>query len=167
MSHLVEPLLHNTFTTDDLHRRIGLWRSVWERTLFQDDVDESQYQQLLRTSDALPEDIEAVDAWGTAWCAAYTDHFSQRVQQLEHAIDQLPTVRIFVPVLFDTAAKELLGTWYRENIEDTALLELVVDPATVGGCGIVVRDRYHDLSLSARLDKSHEQLAEIMNAYEN
>lgn len=168
MDTVASTLHEHTFTVVSMHRRIALLKELLEEVVYEDAASESGAKRWADAVAALaaPDDRAALQALGTEWVDTVdTQNLGTTVQQLRETVSAAPTMTVYVPVAFDAAAEESLGTWCRREIAPDLLLELTVDPAVVGGCAFVREHTYHDYSFASRLRHTPEAIPRVINAY--
>ena len=169
MDTLKDTLLTTTYTLTTAHHRLGVLRHVLEVVFFagaSDASTEERYQAAL--SELSAADRQALEALGTDWLADITqDTLHATLSDLRTWLEEIPTMTLYVPVVFAEEQVVELGQWCRAEIADPLLLELVVEPATVGGCAFIHNHTYHDLSLRARLAEAPDTVPSILATYES
>lgn len=151
--HILASMCSNTFTVTDMHRRLGLLRECVEVALFHEseipfnEVVITKLQQRGSTGD-----VAAVTAWADAVFSAFTASTSAtKMTALQAAIDELPVLALYIPVVFPDEELALIGQWCRIQCDPSVLLDIHIDPGVVGGCAFVWNDTYHDFSFRRKL----------------
>ena len=170
MDTLQTSLLASTYTVTALYHRIGVVQQLIEHVYYTAGADTSatlseRYQAAVA---ALPDaDQRVVREWGEDWLLAVDEHtVHQFTTALREWVDTLPTMTIYVPVRLDETAAASIGTWCRAELADDMMMELLVDPAVVGGCAVIKEYTYHDLSLRTKLAAQPTVIPDIVGSYE-
>lgn len=166
MSQRISHITATTFTVDDMHRRIGLWRSVLEATVFQQGSDESGLRAEAIAAIADEADREVVMGWDEAvWSGVSAESLAHEAEALEHALAALPVTILYVPVALTADACAELGAWSRAELGLT-LLDIKIDPAVVGGAAVVAPDAtYHEFSLRTKLAAAPGTITSLLSSY--
>lgn len=169
MDSFKEKFLATTYTVTSAHQRLGVLRHVLETVFFAEDTtqttDERFQGALTKLSEA---DRRSISALGTEYLAEVTqENLHQTLINWRDWIDELPTMTLYVPVEFEDAQVAQLGQWCRAEVARSVLLELVVEPAVVGGCAFIQNHTYHDMSLRARLAEDAKTIPNIVASYES
>ena len=148
----LQDILKRVYTKAELHGELDTLRMLAERRVFGG-----------RESG---EEIPDTSAWDESVLESFTaENIYERMNELRCAADALPSLVIYVPVAFSRAEVIRIGTWCRTNIAPSVLLELLVDPAVVGGCALVLQSKRHDLTLRHFAAKHHRELVELVKRY--
>lgn len=169
MSVLYPRVLANTYTTETAWHRFHTCRHALEAAVYTATTDQSvteRYQAALAEFD--DETRAALIEWGTDWVHQVTAETLQTdMAAFQHWLERLPTFTLYVPVEMDQAGEVIIGTWCREHLGTELLVELVVDPQTVGGCAFVHNGTYHDWSLANRGEHElYEVITNVVTQYE-
>jgi hypothetical protein len=165
MEDTLHALCLNTYTVADLHRRIGLLKASLEKILFSSQPTHAEAVLYAQTI-AEEKDKEALAQWPhEVWERFDAQNLTTQLQMLTQSVELLPVLVVYVPVEFDSEATASLGTWCRDNISPKLLLDLHVDPAVTGGCAVVSRDTYVDLSLHSKLKEHKGAVTKLLNSY--
>ena len=164
-------LCRNTYTTDDLHRRISLLHTSLEEVLYVETSSESSnvfergiaHAQTLGTS----EDVAALTQWGEEVWGAFNERtLSDSMQKLKALVEHVPVFVLYLPVAFDNVSLAVLGEWCRDYVHENVLLEVHIDPAVVGGCAFVAKDTtYHDASFTSLLRTHSGLITTLLSSY--
>jgi hypothetical protein len=168
MEDTLHALCLNTYTVADMHRRIGLLKASLEKVLFSNASADDVAQEAVAYAQSIAEekDKDAVVQWELeVWKRFDAQNLSTQLEVLTKSVALLPVLIVYIPVEFDVVATASLGTWCRENISAKLLLDLHVDPAVTGGCAVVSRDTYVDLSLHSKLREHTGAVTELLNTY--
>ena len=165
----LEHILANTYTTSDAYKRLLVLEDVLQHSLFEKGAGTAGVQELLKERSAMSGDHGATKAVA-AWNADFLSRFKKEslnadMQTLKNAVEQLPKLIVYAPVVFDAAQIQMIGTWCRKNIDPKLLLDMRIDPEAGGGCMFVWRDTLHDFSLRYFLKKRRAEFAKIMSAH--
>lgn len=166
---IISIILRNTYTTDDLMDRLGLMRRYYEAILFKKNDAEPEVRSIKDffahereeyTLDVLEQWFASFQKSEIAPLVVY-----EGLDAIEEDISGLPTVALYVPVRFSHEHTERFGEWFRKNVQPNILLSLRIDSRVTGGCGLVWKDTYHDLSLRYYLNKNRAELLEGYDKY--
>ena len=171
MPDILKTLCRNTYTTADIHRRIGLLHTCLEEVLFHQDTDPSLSTKARCVAHAeriaSPVEVEALSAWDESVFTFFSQqNLSAQIQVLKEQTETLPRFVMYVPVQFDEKALAHVGQWCRTQMSPLLLLDLHVDPNVTGGCAFVSNDTYIDLSLHRSLSAQKGIVAELLSSYE-
>lgn len=166
MSDRLTYLTATSYTVDDLHRRIGIWRTVLEHELFQRTDDRVAAHQEALAAIGRDDDRAVVAAWDPAvWEGVTAATLAHEAESLIAAAAQVPTRILYLPVSLDAAELAALGVWCRTELGIT-LLDIKIDPQVVGGAAFVAADdTYHEFSLRSKLKAAPGTITSLMTNY--
>ena len=169
---LPTPILNNTFTLTEFYRRAEILERFLEHLFFDKAAEPSRDRaREMRAfyKDANGEDrahAEAVIAWGDDVLAPFNaNNVYDGVRALKRAAESLPRLTLYVPVRFSAEQTAPIGAWCRAHIEQNIMLDIKVDPATVGGCAYAYRDMYRDFSLQYFVAKERDAFLTLTRTY--
>lgn len=169
MDNFKENFLATTYTVNSAHHRLGLLRQGLEKVFFSEEADSSRVERYQAALAELPSsDRQSLTALGTEYLEEINqDNLHKVLANWRQWLDELPTITIYVPVLFTETQEKELGQWCRAEVAQSVLLELVVEPAVVGGCAFIQNSTYYDLSLRSRLAEKEDVIPTIVAKYES
>jgi F0F1-type ATP synthase delta subunit len=162
MDSLVETIIKNTYTTDDLKLRLALLREFLEEQFFAGGAN--QLQEFFAKRQVDPNHKKAMLSWNQEFYHAFNpENLYKLLGQLSEDINKLPKVILTTAINFadNRSAAARLARWFRQNLDPQTLIKLKTDPQIIGGVRIVYGDRYGDYSLKKRLEKNHDRLKKI------
>ncbi len=168
MDTLKARIVANTYTLTTLYHRIAVLQQILEQVYFTTD-DSATYADRYSAAVAALEETDrvALEEWETDWLTHFSeDNVHHELSALREWAGSLPRMTIYVPVAFDAPAAAVVGQWCRAEIDESLMLEILVDPAVVGGCGVIREYTYHDLSLRAKLAADPTAIKEVLQSYE-
>ena len=86
------------------------------------------------------------------------DNLHQQLDEIAQVTDQVPRIKLYVPVLFDQTQLREIGTWVRNEIGEHTLLQLSVDAASVGGATVIWNGVRHEFSLAYFLQQHRQEV---------
>lgn len=164
---LIETIISNTYTVQDLERRLGVLRSCVEAALFTDTALTYLEECALYLANQASElDACAIKEWGETVLSVFSQsNINARMKELYEASERLPVFTIYLPVEFPEPELKSLCEWCRGVQAASTILDVHVDASVVGGCGVVAHDTYHDLSFEARKQEFPDLVANVLNQY--
>lgn len=169
MSTILEQLCAQTYTPSDLHRRLGLLQECFEEVFYHIKIEEGSIADaVVAHSETVgsQEDIAFLRALpNDVWKEFAAGNFIDVIASLKKESEILPTLTLYVPVLFDESALAGVALWCKEEVHKGILLELIVKPSTVGGCAFVYNDTYHDVSLSHMMANNKGAVKALLSSY--
>lgn len=169
---LPDTILKNTFSLGDMYTRADLLGRFFEHLFFGAAEREGARAHLIHAyyQSADPETqahADAIAAWGDDVLNTYTaENLYERVHELKQAAEANSKIVLYVPVRLSTAHIERIGVWCRTNVQPNIILDLKVDPSTVGGCAFAFNNLLHDVSLSYFVKKQRPEMLKILHAYD-
>ena len=168
MDFVWKQLYATTYTKARLEHRLGVLQHVLKQVVYtKTETDEgvTLYHQKLHDY-ATGEDLVALEALGSDWVSSLDEQSLATLgQQATEHTNVAPLLTVYVPTALDESAEANLGTWCRTELDEQLLLELVVDPEVLGGCGFIHDDSYYEYSLRTALAEKPERLRDIINSY--
>lgn len=164
---LIDIIISNTYTVQDLERRLGVLRSCVEAALFTDtELSYLEECALYLANQASEPDARAIKEWGEPVLSSFSQsNINACMKELHEASERLPVFTIYLPVEFPESELKSLCEWCRSEQTANMILDVHIDASVVGGCGVVAHDTYHDLSFEARKKEFPELVANILNQY--
>ena len=167
---ILETILSNTFTKDDLKHRVYLLKEFLEERLFSTKKNTNLIYQLNEFFNQRKEkrdEFNALVAWGYGFFENFTaENLYARLEDLESKLSKLPTVTIYLPIFLPIYEVPKLGDWVRKNVQTGTIIDLKADPDLIGGCALVWKGTYKDYSLRYYLDKSKESIKKVVGGYQ-
>lgn len=165
---MISILISNTYTKTGFLRRMSLLRSLLDKKNYSSpDKRMKKVEEFLKEKDAKEDDIEAVRSWVHGLGNKLDGRgFHATLNSLTEAMRSLPTVSLFVPILMPESELEKIGKWFRKYVTETMMLDVRVDPSYIGGCGIVYRGYFKDMSLRRLFLEKREEITQLIDGYE-
>jgi hypothetical protein len=173
MSPALLHLYNHSFTMTDLHRRLRLLQEVLESVLYSEPPQMRVPPLLERVRQALPPTTTAEDtAVLLSLEEAVWNNFSPatvtaRLEKLRAEADQLPIMKLYLPVPFTDKQLAPLAAWVRSEVAAGLMFEIAIDPKVVGGCAFVYKDTHFDWSLRRYLRAKKGMITTLLNSYEH
>lgn len=171
MTLVLKELLKNTYTDNDLHRRLRLLQECLEKLHY----EEPQQMRVLPQQKQIKKIVEEIvpkDDQSTilALSEEVWNHFTPatvatKMTDLLSESDTLPKMILYIPVAFTDTQLAPLSEWARAEVEPGLLFEIHVDPKVVGGCAFVYKDNHFDWSLRRYLRAKRGMVTSLLNAY--
>jgi F0F1-type ATP synthase delta subunit len=170
MNDELKIILSNTYTADDAFMRISLARQFIEQVFFNSDGSIEDWRVLLEKFllqfNTPPSTRAALATWGEDWFRRFApDNINERFIELEKKIEALPYLTIIVPIDLPPAEVSRLGQWARINIQADVMVTLRVDPNSAGGCILIWKGTYLDLSLRYFFNSERSSLIDMVHQY--
>lgn len=166
MTDLAQKLLPNTYTENDLRRRLSIIRSFFEHLFFKDET--ITLENFLNSRNIPPSDTAAILSYNKNFYTYFSPtNYNQVIRSILKSIKEIPNITIYLPI--DTNVSEIakLGTWFRKNISATSLLDIRYDDKKIGGCALVTNNIYRDYSLHHFISKKRQDILDLVNNYQN
>lgn len=157
---ITDIILTQTFTQQQLVRRVRLLKEYVEGELFQSEPIN------LNSLTSNSSDINWLKSLPTDFFRLFTKQDATRlIEQLERfGTDQKPLL-IYVP--FEMPEDEIpkLGSWLRSNYGNTFLYELKYDPSLLAGCSLVWGGLHKDYSAKKSIEDHKEEIIKEINTF--
>ena len=123
-----------------------------------------ELEEFLSTSDISDDDKKIIQGYGAEFFRTFTkDNAYDLLSSIDEGLKKLETINFYVPVELDAAATEKLGSWVRENVEKSILIELHTDTSVFGGCSFARKGEYHDYSLHHAFTAHNTEIQGILD----
>lgn len=171
MTDLSNSILKNTYSLTELYRRLDLLQRFLEHSFFSESADKHASMARLReyygnADIELRLEVDAIAAWDKSIFDAFTaQNIYQRVEELKRSIEALPRLTLYSPVHLSSADVATIGQWCRAYVNSELMLDLRVDPSTVGGCAFAYNNTFHDISFSYFAEKERAALVKLVHDY--
>lgn len=169
MTPLLTQFCLESYTLEDVYRRLGLFESFFESELYLETTSTLSLRD--RFSAVTHGEAEANDVLvctrlpDSVWSFFTRENITGALTELKKEIDMLPLLDIYAPVTFDEASKVHVGTWVRANVDARIMLRLHVEPTTVGGCQFAYHNTLHSDTLHTRMEKNKGMVTRILSSY--
>lgn len=162
---IINIILTNTFTTDELSERVGCLREYYAARIFKNDTTSSVAD--LCAPHVSEYTVAVLEEWDRAF---KREKLSDRevydaLDHIEEEVSKLPSVVVYVPIRFTHEYVARFGRWFRANVQPNIFLKLHTDPRVAGGCAFVWNDRYHDFSLRFFIHKNRKAIVDMFNRH--
>lgn len=170
LNDIFQELLKNTYTTDALYQRIRLLKEYYEVRMYSQDAQEKNM-----TIEFFCNEKKADSDTSSAlknWEQYFHEHTSgaeeniQTLHELEQHIHTLPSVVVYLPLIFADDEIAKIAGWFRSNVRKDMILEVKIDANVTGGCAFIWNSTYYDFSLRYFMRKERAQLVSMLNAYD-
>ena len=158
---------NTSFTLDQVHHQVEVWRSVVEAAIFQETKKPLAQRYHTAVAQLSAADRRLVEQWDeTQWLEQITpETFTTYVERLRAWADSVPTLVVYVPVELPELEIGMLAAEVRAQLSGQHVLDMRIDPNVTGGCAFIHQEQYYDYSLHGRLMQQPKVLSEIFNAY--
>lgn len=169
LQDVFQQLLQNTYTADTLYQRIRLLKEYYEARLY----SQSQEGKSVSVKDfCTQKNIESDMARAlTQWEDYFREHASgaeeiiKTLHELEQNIHLLPSIVIYLPLIFADEEIAKIAGWFRTNVQKNMILEVKIDANVTGGCAFIWNSTYYDFSLRYFMRKERAGIVSMLNAY--
>lgn len=168
MENTLSAILENTFTVADARRRLDIAQTFFEHERFGtgSTAGVDRLREFYKNAPDTSSDVEAIAAWGEEFFLSLSGgNFYGKLREIKSAIDRLPVVTIYVPIAFTNDLLARLGQWCRKNIRPEILLDVRVNPETIGGCGVAYGSAFQDLSFKHFAEASRPAITKLVHSY--
>lgn len=166
---LLETILTNTYTKEDLQHRLTLLREFMEYQFFKPHEKTNVVYLLNEFIDQKKEsrdEFNALNAWDYPFYSRFNkENVYENLKEIEKEAEKLPVITIYLPFNLPIFEAPKLGKWLRANIDPKILAEIKSDPSLIGGCSLVYKGEYRDLSLRFYIEKHKEAIRKVLESY--
>jgi F0F1-type ATP synthase delta subunit len=158
-------VLQSSYVKADVLRRIRIIREYLEQRFF---TPEGRHDlaEFLMSTNVSDDDKAIIDSWGKEYFNQFTkENAYELLAEMTEEVKNLPTINLYVPVGLPGEETGKLGTWVRQNVNPSVLIELHVDPGTFGGCAFAWNGVYYDYTLRHYMRKKMETIRKILTDY--
>lgn len=164
-------IVDTTYTKGDFYKKIALLKEFFEHYFFtqHESIElKTGLEKFLRDRNALDDVTTTLLGLSDDFYHRFTpENFNQIVDELEAYTNTLPSIVLYIPVIFEAKQITTLGTWVRTNVAPHTLLEVKIDPDVVGGCSFVYGGVYHDFSHRYFFDKRNDDIVAMIRNQSN
>jgi acylphosphatase len=162
---LLQAILDVSFVKADVLRRMRIVREFLEQRFFTPG-EKRDLKEFLEYAKVSPDDEAVFHAWGESFFHSFTkENAYELLEQVKGQVKDLPTVNLYVPVEMGPDEVKKLGEWFRKNVNKTMLIELHIEPDTLGGCAFAWSGVYTDYSLKHYLHKRMDAVRKVLTDY--
>jgi hypothetical protein len=158
-------IIASSYVKADVVRRIRIVREYLEQ-LFFTPGEKHELEEFLERGNISPEDRQIIHSWGGNYFSQFTkENAYELLAAMTAEVKNLPTINMYVPVGLPFEESTKLGTWVRENVDKSVLIELHVDASTFGGCAFAWNGVYYDYTLRHYMRKKMDTIRKILTDY--
>jgi F0F1-type ATP synthase delta subunit len=164
VNSLIQKVIDNTYTKNDIARRTRLLREYLEKTFFTPEMNE--LTKFLISRQATTDDIDTFLSWGEEFFKTFSQaNIYAILSDIDERVKHAPVVVLYIP--YDPVPAETikLGKWFRRHVHDGILVDLHTDPSLLGGCAFVWKGMYRDYSLRYYMLKKREEIHKLIGEY--
>lgn len=164
---IVNMIVSNTYTVQDLERRLGVLRGCVEAALFTEtDMPYLEECAVYLDTHASAVDAHAVREWGESVLNAFSQsNVRTLIKKIQTMAEELPILTIYVPCEFSDPEIKPISEWCRKEESQHMMLDVHVDAAVVGGCAFIAGDTYQEISFTTRLQESPQLITNLLSGY--
>jgi hypothetical protein len=164
-SSQLSTVLSSTYIKADVLRRIHIIREYLEQRFFTPG-EKHELPEYLDIAKIDPDDKNALITWGSTFFNQFTKENAYSILDLmTQEVKNLPIINMYVPVGLPHEDVGKLGTWVRQNVNASVLIELHIDASTFGGCAFAWNGVYYDYTLRHYMRKKTESIRKIISDY--
>ena len=143
---ILDTILTNTYTIQDLHHRVRLLKSHLENILFGHHREELS-----------PEDSSWISSLPEIFISQFNkDNIYSSFSEVEGQIKLLSPLVVYLA--FEPGQEQIdsIGQWFKKNLAKLPVFEIKIDPGLLGGVALVNGGVYKDYSLKSRIQEQGE-----------
>ena len=156
-------IISTTYTTADLHRRLRLLRQYFEKKFFTSGP-KLAIADFINTQEEVGEgEADIFVSFGDEFYSSFTKETCYKLlDNVAGTAKKMPTVRLNLS--FDPPSGEVakLGTWFRQNLPVSVLIDLKIDADAFGGCTFAWDGKFQDYSLRYYLARSSAEIVSFI-----
>lgn len=163
-SNLLNTIIANTYTTDDLNTRLALLREFFEEQFFAQGA--KQLQEFFAKREVGRKHQKAMLSWNREFYNIFNqENLYQNLEQLSDESNKLPRIALetALDLSDDPSEQGKLAHWFRQNIHPQILLQLKTDRQIIGGVKLVHGSNYADYSLRTKLKANRQRLRKLFS----
>ncbi len=160
---IINTVLQDTYTTDELTERVALMREHYGALTF----TPSEAGRTVRDRYA-----NKLDTFTLGVLSGWEDTFRteklapkelyEAMDSIEQEVSTIPSVVLYLPVHFSPEHIAGFGKWFRENTKPNLLLTVRTDSRVSGGCAFIWNDKQYDFSLRYFLKRHRVRLVAMI-----
>ncbi|TSC66660.1 MAG: Uncharacterized protein CEO21_129 [Microgenomates group bacterium Gr01-1014_80] len=152
---ILSTILTNTYTIQDLRRRVRLLKSHLENIYFGHHREELS-----------PEDSSWISSLSDSFVSEFNkDNIHALFNSLEDQIKKLNPLVIYLAFEPGQEQIEQIGFWVKKNLTQPKVFEIKIDPALLGGAALVNGGVYKDYSLRSKIGEQGETILAEFKKY--
>jgi hypothetical protein len=164
-------ILSKSYTKSQVARRFRLLKEFLQFKLFQTQItDEDQLiEAFLSQTNAQKSDLDwFIDCDKSGLMPITPMQIEEVLKGADAALNNLPVVMVYVPFQIKDEqyfgqSLEQIGQWFKQNLSQGALFEMIYQPSLIGGAAFSAGGVYKDYSLKSKLDKNRAGVIQAIN----
>ena len=146
---IIDTILTNTYTIQDMRHRMRILKSNLENTLFG-----KVQTEILSSDDTI---------WLSSLTLSFINYFTKdniysSFKNIEAELKKLKILIIYLSFEPEQEQIENIGKWLRTNLTEIKLFDIKLDPSLLGGIALVKDGVYKDYSLKTRIQEQGEMI---------
>lgn len=164
VNQIQQIILQKTYTKSDYIKRVSILREYLETKFFKD--GSLGFPRFLETINISENDRETLLVLDEHFFNLFTkDNLYLIINGLTESLKALPILTLYLAVNLDDSQINLLGRWFRQNLNPELIMEIRCNPTLVTGCAYAWNNHYKDLSLHFLLAQKEELINKIIESY--
>ena len=160
--------LTHIYVRADAYRLLGVLKTFLERYLFAQE-GQSRAEALRDFLESHSEDPQARSVL-TRLPVSFFEGFTTgnvyaQLEDMRADMATLPVATLYVPVVPSPFERDRIGAWFRAHVGNDVLLVFRRDMAVSGGCGLVWKSVYFDLSFRYFAHMNRERIRSMIESY--
>lgn len=152
---ILDTILTNTYTVQDLRHRVRLLKSHLENILFGHHREELS-----------PEDSSWISSLPESFISQFNkDNIYSSFSELEGQIKTLNPLVLYLTFEAGQEQIEQIGLWVKKKLTQAKVFEIKIDPGLLGGIALVNGGVYKDYSLKSRIQEQEETILAEFKKY--
>jgi len=151
---IINEILKDTYTVDILRKRIQIIKLILERQIYRPNTGEVQKNDIEISQEKWLEKFDK-----NLLSGMNSQMYSSLTERIEKFIESIVPLTIYLVIVPDEDMVQKIGIWLRQNLNQPRLVfDYKIDPRLIGGCAIVYKGVYKDLSLRAKISDNKEKI---------
>lgn len=153
-----------SFTKTDLLRRIRILREYLEGKFFAG--NKLTFGNFLKKSKCTQEDLRALSKLSNKFLGSFTkSNVYSLVSELVKRSESADSIHVYLPKQFPERDIFKLENWFKQNLGESTLIEIEVDPNLVLGFSFAINGVHHDFSYKYFWQKNRQDINKIVDDY--
>ena len=161
---LLTQLVTVSYTKTDLTRKLRVLREFLEQKYYSQGGQ--TLADFLKVANCTKEDTSALLSLKSEFYKSFTKYNSYPLlNKINRLLNKEEIIHVYLPYEMEDAEKEKLGIWFKKNVNNKVILELIVDPSLILGCAFAYKGVYHNFSLKFFINSYRQDIRKLLDRY--
>lgn len=173
-SQILDQILKTTYTKKQVIRRFRLIRDFLNLVFF-DLKPGTDFKQALalfeqnllnQKNSSESKELFFLENLGESFFKLFNpETFHLELEQLQKSVLSVKTVTLYLPFEIPDVEIDKLGMWFKKNLGNNILFEIIFDPGLIGGAALSFNGVFKDYSLKQKIAENKQDIEKLLTGF--